>query len=165
MYLATLIHADLCASVGSPLVANASLALDLSTALFGGALIGLASMLVLLFSGRVVGISGVVGGLLPPRPGDLDWRVSFVVGLLVGGLALSVILPGALDLSALPRGPLELVLGGALVGVGTRMGNGCTSGHGVCGIGRLSRRSILATITFISFAALTVFLTRHVFGG
>ncbi|MCA9719274.1 MAG: hypothetical protein KC468_31685, partial [Myxococcales bacterium] len=106
---------------------------DLAAALFGGALIGLASMLLLLFSGRVAGISGVVGGLLPPRLGDLDWRVGFVAGLLVGGLALRLALPSTLDLSTLPDSTPLLLLGGALVGVGTRMGNGCTSGHGVCG--------------------------------
>ncbi len=165
MYLAGLTAPSV--SESSLLLADAStsLAFDMSAALFGGALIGVASMLVLLFSGRVVGVSGVVGGLLPPRLGDLDWRVGFVAGLLVGGLLLSALLPGTLDLSALPRTPLALVLGGALVGVGTRMGNGCTSGHGVCGIGRLSRRSIFATVTFMTFAALTVYLSRHVFGG
>jgi uncharacterized membrane protein YedE/YeeE len=136
--------------------------LPLLASLAGGLLIGAASLGLLALSGRVAGISGIVGGLLPPQRGDLDWRLGFLAGLLGGGLLLQALV-------GLPDGVTGsravLVVGGLLVGFGTRLGNGCTSGHGVCGIGRASPRSLAAVITFMSFGFLTVFLTRHMFGG
>jgi uncharacterized membrane protein YedE/YeeE len=130
---------------------------DWIRALAGGALIGVSASLMLAFNGRVTGISGIVGGLVQPTPGDLGWRALFVAGLLVGGLLALLALPGAVGGAAVPVGTAALA--GLLVGVGTRLGNGCTSGHGVCGIARLSPRSLAATVTFISTGAVTVFLT------
>jgi hypothetical protein len=127
----------------------------------GGALIGLASVAVLVSHGRVAGISGICGRLLSPLPGDRAWRVAFLGGLVATSVALAWGYPEAFDRSALPSTPW-LALAGALVGFGTRLGNGCTSGHGVCGISRLSRRSIVATGTFMLTAALTVLWMRGV---
>ncbi|OJT22313.1 YeeE/YedE family protein [Archangium sp. Cb G35] len=133
--------------------------------LLGGALIGLSASLLLLANGRVAGISGVVGSLLAPVRGDIAWRVLFFGGLLTGGLLLAWLRPGSFavpaDLSS--GGALLLVVAGLLVGFGARLGNGCTSGHGVCGISRGSARSIVATLTFMATGVLTVFLARHVF--
>jgi uncharacterized membrane protein YedE/YeeE len=134
-----------------------SIPTDWIRALAGGALIGVSASLMLAFNGRVTGISGIVGGLVQPMPGDLGWRALFVAGLLVGGLLALLALPGAVGGAAVPVGTAALA--GLLVGVGTRLGNGCTSGHGVCGIARLSPRSLAATVTFISTGAVTVFLT------
>jgi hypothetical protein len=136
--------------------------LPLLASLAGGLLIGVASLSLLALSGRVAGISGIVGGLLPPQRGDLGWRLAYLVGLLGGGLLLQALvgLPTTVPVS---RG--ALIVGGLLVGFGTRLGNGCTSGHGVCGLGRGSPRSLAAVLTFMSFAFLTVFLTRHILGG
>ena len=128
--------------------------------LVGGLLIGLAVALMLLLNGRVAGISGILGGLLTLRTGEALWRAAFVAGLLLGALAY-VRAAGA---SVAVVAPLPAVLaGGLLVGFGTRLGSGCTSGHGLCGMARLSRRSVAATATFFGVAMLTVFLTRHVF--
>ena len=128
--------------------------------LVGGLLIGLAVALMLLLNGRVAGISGILGGLLTLRTGEALWRAAFVAGLLLGALAY-VRAAGA---SVAVIAPLPAVLaGGLLVGFGTRLGSGCTSGHGLCGMARLSRRSVAATATFFGVAMLTVFLTRHVF--
>ena len=130
------------------------------TSLAGGMLLGLAAALFILFSGRVLGISGIVGGLLRPRKGDAGWRLAFVLGMLV-----------APSLYALFAGPLQpridagwgmVVVAGLLVGVGTRYGSGCTSGHGVCGLSRLSPRSLVATLAFMGAGFVTVFLIRHV---
>lgn len=130
------------------------------SALLGGALIGLASAAMLLLNGKVAGVSGIVSGLLRPVAGDTAWRALFVVGLLSGGLLLRWLYPAAFDLSGAPS--LGLVaLAGVLVGVGTRLGNGCTSGHGVCGVSRLAPRSLLATATFMLTGALTVFAMNH----
>jgi uncharacterized membrane protein YedE/YeeE len=130
---------------------------DWIRALEGGALIGLSASLMLGLNGRVTGISGIVGGLVAPAAGDVAWRALFVAGLLAGGLLARAALPGAFSASA---APLWLVaVAGLLVGFGTRLGNGCTSGHGVCGIARLSPRSIAATLTFITTGALTVLAT------
>jgi len=136
--------------------------LPLLASLAGGILIGGASLGLLALSGRVAGISGIVGGLLPPQRGDLDWRLAYLAGLLGGGLLLhaTVGLP-----SAIPGSRTVLIVGGLLVGFGTRLGNGCTSGHGVCGLGRASPRSLAAVLTFMSVGFLTVFLTRHFPGG
>lgn len=127
-------------------------------ALAGGALIGLSASLMLAFNGRVAGISGIVGGLVHPAPGDLGWRALFVGGLLFGGLLAALALPAAFPAARVSWATAALA--GLLVGVGTRLANGCTSGHGVCGVSRLSLRSIAATATFIATGAVTVALTR-----
>jgi uncharacterized protein len=127
------------------------------TSLAGGALIGFAAAMLLLLSGRVAGISGIVGGLLWPQRGDVAWRLAFVGGLLVAPLAM-------LFYSVNPRidaGLGTLALAGLLVGLGTRYGAGCTSGHGVCGLSRLSPRSLVATGAFMAAGIVTVFVTRH----
>jgi len=134
---------------------------DLVAAAVGGVLIGLASLAALLASGRVVGISGVVGGLLPPRPGDSSWRWSFLVGLLSGGALLQLVWPQTLEFSH-QGSTASLIAAGLLVGVGTRVGNGCTSGHGVCGVSRLSQRSLVATGIFMAAAIATVYFTHHI---
>ena len=130
--------------------------------LSGGILIGLATALLLLANGRVAGVSGILGGLLRPARGDVAWRVAFVLGLFVAPivwLAMRAMPPAQIDHS-----PALLAVGGLLVGVGTRFGSGCTSGHGVCGIARLSPRSLLATACFMAAGFVTVFVVRHVLG-
>lgn len=131
--------------------------------LAGGLLIGLAAALLLLLNGRISGISGIVGGLLVPNPkgSEAGWRAAFVAGLLLGALAYMLATGGAALVSVQTSVPV-LVVAGLLVGFGTRLGSGCTSGHGLCGIARLSKRSIVATAVFFGVAMLTVFLTRHV---
>jgi uncharacterized membrane protein YedE/YeeE len=131
--------------------------------LIGGALIGLASAALLLANGKVAGISGIVGRSFFPGTGDIDWRLAFLVGLPLGAWLATRMTSDALGF-AIVSNPLELVVGGLLVGVGTQLGNGCTSGHGVCGMARGSRRSIVATLTFMATAGLTVFIARHVLG-
>ena len=132
--------------------------------LLGGLLIGAASALLLLANGRIAGISGILGRSLFPAAGDLGWRLTFLLGLPVGaGLVLQ--LGPAQDAFAIASSPALLVAGGLLVGIGTQLGNGCTSGHGVCGMGRGSKRSIVATLTFMAVAAATVFAVRHLLGG
>ena len=132
--------------------------------LLGGALIGLSASLLLLANGRVAGISGVMGSLLAPVRGDIAWRVLFFGGLLAGGLWLVWLRPAAFSAPAsLSGGGVALlVAAGLLVGFGSRLGSGCTSGHGICGISRGSVRSIAATLTFMATGVLTVFLVRHV---
>lgn len=132
---------------------------SISWALAGGALIGLSASLLLALNGRVAGISGIVGGLLVPTRGDVVWRALFVAGLVAGGIAAYLVSPESFDASGAPALPL-VALAGALVGLGTRLGNGCTSGHGVCGISRLSPRSLAATLTFMTTGALTVLVMR-----
>lgn len=132
--------------------------------LLGGAIIGLAASLLLLGAGRVAGISGIVGGLLLPQAGDAAWRAVFVAGLLAGGLGLRLIAP-ALVTNELPRSAAALIAAGFLVGFGTRLGNGCTSGHGVCGISRGSMRSVVATVTFMATGIATAWVMANVFGG
>lgn len=132
--------------------------------LVGGALIGLGASLLLLFNGRVAGISGIFGGLLFREPGDTAWRAAFVAGLLLGGVALAVAHPGAFP-QAGGGGSVGLVVAaGLLVGLGARLGDGCTSGHGVCGLSRLSVRSLVATMTFMATAAITVYVSHHLLG-
>ena len=133
-------------------------------ALVGGVLIGLAAAALLLLDGKIAGISGIVGGLTQPKPGDVGWRAAFLLGLLVGGTGLLAWRPEALGPPAVAS-TVTFVLAGLLVGAGTRLGNGCTSGHGVCGVGRGSMRSLVATATFMTTGAATVFLVRHVLGG
>ena len=129
----------------------------------GGALIGLAAALLLALNGRIAGISGILGGLLPPRLGDVAWRVLFVVGLALGAGAWEAISGGAAGYRMQASLPM-LVVAGLLVGFGTRWGAGCTSGHGICGLARLSPRSLVAVGVFMASAALTVFVLRHVVG-
>jgi uncharacterized membrane protein YedE/YeeE len=128
----------------------------------GGLLIGLGAALLLLANGRIAGVSGIVGGLLRPARGDVGWRLAFVLGLLaapLGWLALQAMPPAQID-----HMPALLAAGGLLVGLGTRFGSGCTSGHGVCGIARLSPRSLVATLCFMAAGFATVFVTRHIMG-
>lgn len=133
---------------------------NLITALIGGSLIGLSATLLLLFNGRVAGISGIVSGAIG-FSNDGTWKRLFIAGLLVGGwLYESVVATQPTPVSALSPG--AMIIGGFLVGVGTRLGNGCTSGHGVCGLGRLSVRSLAAVLTFLTTGFMTVFITRHV---
>ncbi len=135
-----------------------------ASALAGGALIGLSASLLLVFNGRIAGISSIVGGLFAPRDG-LGWRAAFLAGLLAGGLLLAWLWPQGLA----PRGPtLPIALvaaAGLMVGFGTQLGSGCTSGHGVCGLSRLSVRSLVAVVTFMATGALAVFFVRHVLPG
>jgi uncharacterized membrane protein YedE/YeeE len=128
-----------------------------SQALLGGALIGLAASLLLLLNGRIAGISGILGGLLIPRDRP-TWRALFLGGLAVAGFLAASVEPEAIGES--PRNVVMLALAGTLVGVGTRLGNGCTSGHGVCGMGRFSKRSFLATLTFMATGIATVTAVR-----
>ena len=128
--------------------------------LIGGLLIGWASALLLLLNGRISGISGIVGGLLAPKAADAGWRVVFVAGLLLGAFVYMLATGGTIPVRIEASLPV-LVAAGLLVGFGTRLGSGCTSGHGLCGVARLSRRSIVATSVFFGVAMLTVFLTRH----
>ena len=132
------------------------------TGLLGGLLIGLSAVLLLWVNGRIAGISGIVGGLLSPTQGEMAWRASFVIGMLTGGAAY-LLATGGLGVAVQVNTGL-MALAGLLVGFGTRLGGGCTSGHGVCGIGRLSQRSIVATGSFMLAAAVTVFVVRHVLG-
>tara|TARA_R110002072_G_scaffold213210_7_gene370568 strand:- start:308 stop:727 length:420 start_codon:yes stop_codon:yes gene_type:complete len=135
--------------------------LDPITALTGGALIGLAAAVLALFNGRVAGISGILGGLLDGERTNLAWRAAFVAGLIAAGfVALKLTSPDVNIAAGWPT----LIIGGLLVGVGTRLGSGCTSGHGVCGMARGSQRSILATAVYIAVAVATVYVTRHVMG-
>ncbi|MCG6200116.1 YeeE/YedE family protein [Psychromonas antarctica] len=131
------------------------------SALAGGALLGLSASLLMLFSGKVAGISGIIGGLLAPQKGEFTWRLAFAVGM-VGSLFL--LKPFSIDLPDLVSQPsVYIILAGLLVGFGTRLGNGCTSGHGIIGLGRFSKRSIAATSVFMIVAALVVLL-RQQFG-
>jgi len=132
-------------------------------ALCGGAIIGLAATFLLLFNGRVAGVSGIAGGLVGGAEGR-PWRLAFVLGMVAGGLLLKLLAPGVFGSEGLVRSPLLLVGAGLLVGYGTRMANGCTSGHGVCGLSRGSVRSLAATLTFMATGAGTVFLVRHLGG-
>lgn len=132
------------------------------SSLAGGVLIGLATAMFLLLNGRIAGISGILGGLLRPIKGDIGWRVAFVAGLIFSPIAYSVAAPlpaVQIDISA-----ASLIMAGLLVGIGTRYGSGCTSGHGVCGLSRLSPHSMVATAMFMLAGFVTVFVTRHLIG-
>jgi uncharacterized protein len=133
-------------------------------ALFGGACIGLAAFLLLVTTGRVAGVSGIAAGLVVPAParGDVGWRLAFVGGLVVGGVVLSRFLPVGPVATSTP--PAVLAAAGLLVGFGTRLGGGCTSGHGVCGVADLRRRSIVATAVFMATGIATVAVVRHLVG-
>ena len=130
--------------------------------LAGGLMIGTASVLFLVLNGRIAGISGIVGGLLKPAKGDIAWRVAFVVGLVLSPLVFAIAAP-------LPQVHVEasypvLIMAGLLVGIGTRYGSGCTSGHGVCGLSRRSPRSMVATLAFMFAGFVTVYVVRHLLG-
>lgn len=132
--------------------------------LFGGALTGLAAASLMLLTGRVAGVSGIFGGLLALRPADQGWRIAFVAGLIAAPL-LATLAGNPLPAPAMTSNLALVAIGGLLVGFGSRMGNGCTSGHGVCGFARLSLRSIAATVIFMATAVITVAIARHGFGG
>jgi len=135
---------------------------NISGGLLGGVLIGIAALLLLLLNGRIAGISGILGGIIKSDvPGERFWRIAFICGLMLGA-ALYAFMRGGFALRLQADAPM-LILAGLLVGSGTRLGSGCTSGHGVCGLARRSPRSAVATITFMIVAALTVFVTRHLF--
>jgi len=126
----------------------------------GGLLIGLAAVTLLIANGRIAGVSGIIGGLLRPAQGDAGWRILFVTGLWLGALCFAAI-GGGLFPVEVKTSLRVIVVAGLLVGIGTRMGSGCTSGHGVCGIARFSRRSLVATAVFMAAGIATVFVTRH----
>jgi uncharacterized protein len=132
-------------------------------ALAGGVLIGLAATLFALLNGRIAGISGIVGGLLKPTAGDILWRAAFVAGLLLAPAAYEL-LTGRLPRLHIQAGTALVVLAGLLVGVGTRYGSGCTSGHGVCGLARRSPRSVTATLVFMAAGFATAYVLRHLLG-
>ena len=132
------------------------------SALIGGALIGGAATLLLALNGRIAGVAGILGGLLPAAKGDAAWRLLFLAGLVIGAFAYATLSGGAplvID-ATLPM----LIAGGLITGFGARLGGGCTSGHGVCGLGRLSPRSLAATCVFMATTFLTVAVVRHVIG-
>ncbi len=130
----------------------------------GGLLVGFAAGMVLLANGRVAGVSGMVSSVVRPQSADASWQALFLVGLAAGGMLLAWLDPGALP--AGPIAPLQLTLAaGLLVGFGARLGGGCTSGHALCGIGRLSRRSVVAATCFIVAGAAAVWISRHLLGG
>jgi hypothetical protein len=132
----------------------------------GGLLIGLSAIVLMAGIGRIAGLSGIFAGLLSPAwNAEQSWRAIFILGLLAG-TALTALL-GGIDLAsvAFSGGPASIIVGGVLVGLGTALGSGCTSGHGICGISRLSPRSMISTVIFMGVAVATVFLTRHVIGG
>ena len=129
----------------------------------GGAMIGLSAALMMILTGRIAGISGILGGLMTTRNGDMPWRVAFLAGLIVAPL-LGLSLGYIVDPPAMPSSWIVVIVAGLLVGFGTRLGSGCTSGHGVCGIARLSPRSIVATLVFMAVAIAVVAIQRHVIG-
>ncbi len=130
----------------------------------GGALIGASASAMLLVEGRVAGISGIVGGLFSPKAGDIGWRVAFLAGLGLAGLGATLLAPALVAVET-DRTPVMLVAAGLLVGVGTRIGNGCTSGHGVCGLSRMSPRSLASVITFMTVGALVAVAVGRLMGG
>ena len=132
--------------------------------LAGGALIGLSASLLWATHGRIAGITGIVGEAFRRRAGDLEWRLLFIAGLVGGGAVIARLWPGTLG-AGVVRSPAVLVVAGLLVGFGTRLGNGCTSGHGVCGVARLSPRSLVATAVFMASGMATVWILRHALGG
>ena len=134
-----------------------------ASAAAGGILIGTAVGMLLLLNGRIAGVSGILGGLLRPQRGDAAWRIAFIAGLLAAPLCYAIVgkLPPITFDATLPA----IAVAGLLVGIGTRYGAGCTSGHGICGIARLSPRSIAATLCFMAAGMATVFVARHLLGG
>lgn len=137
---------------------------DILEPLVGGTLIGIAATLLLLFTGRIAGISGIVAGLFHPRQGDRGWRLAFVAGMFGAGALIASMWPAAFAIE-ISRPTWLLVVAGLLVGFGSRLGNGCTSGHGVCGLSRLSPRSLAVTLTFMTTGVLAATATRILGGG
>jgi len=133
------------------------------TAIIGGMIIGLAAGLLWFLNGRILGVSGIIGGIFAFSNQDTLWRVLFLMGLLSGGAIMYGVQPSAFEM--LPISTPAVLLAGFLVGFGTRLSNGCTSGHGVCGISRISARSISATLVFMAAGAITVGVVRHMLGG
>lgn len=132
--------------------------------LSGGVLLGVASALFILLNGRVLGISGILGGLLPPKAGDTLWRVAFLMGMASAPVVYELVAPaGFIEAPRIDASYGLIAIAGLLVGLGTRYGSGCTSGHGVCGLSRLSPRSMVATATFMAAGFLVVFIARHLF--
>jgi uncharacterized membrane protein YedE/YeeE len=131
------------------------------TALFGGVLLGLSAALLLLVNGRIAGISGILSGLLQPKKSDTSWRVLFLIGMISAGM-LAPFFGFSLPQTLPQTSTIWIAVAGLLVGIGTKLANGCTSGHGICGMGRLSSRSIIATIIFMAAAFFTVYLRFHV---
>lgn len=131
------------------------------SALAGGALLGIAVTILWLWNGRIAGISGILGGLLQPKTGDVAWRTAFIIGLIVSPVAYSLFTE--LPTIEIDAGLPLLILAGLLVGIGTRYGAGCTSGHGVCGLARFSPRSLVATLSFMFTGFITVWFVRHLF--
>ncbi|MYM31470.1 YeeE/YedE family protein [Duganella sp. CY15W] len=129
-------------------------------ALTGGLLIGLAAALLIIFNGRIAGISGILGGLLKPHTGDIAWRFAFIAGLIAAPVIYAMVF--TLPAVSIEADTLTLIIAGLLVGLGTRYGSGCTSGHGVCGISRLSPRSMIATLIFMAAGFMMVYLVRHI---
>ena len=132
--------------------------------LLGGILLGIATALYVLLHGRILGISGIVAGLLPPKEGDRDWRIALILGLVSAPIWAALIL-GLQPIVEIDTNWLAILLAGVLVGFGAQYSSGCTSGHGICGLSRLSPRSLVATLAFMSAGFLTVFVIRHVIGG
>jgi uncharacterized membrane protein YedE/YeeE len=132
--------------------------------LIGGMLIGLSASMLMLLNGRIAGISGIVAGALRPEREEWGWRICFIAGLVGAGAIARIISPASLAIG-ISRPLWILLLAGFLVGLGTRLGSGCTSGHGVCGLSRGSMRSLAATLTFMAAGVLTVYLTNQAFGG
>ncbi|HCH5255386.1 TPA: YeeE/YedE family protein [Vibrio parahaemolyticus] len=128
--------------------------------LFGGILLGISTTILLLVNGKIAGISGIMNGIMSPKKGDYSWRLLFAVGMIAGGL-ISILMLGVAVPSTANLSLGMVIAAGLLVGIGTRLGNGCTSGHGICGMGRLSKRSIVATCVFMAVAGLTVFVRLH----
>jgi uncharacterized membrane protein YedE/YeeE len=133
------------------------------SSLAGGVLLGVASALFVLLNGRILGISGILGGLLPAKTGDTSWRVTFLLGLLASPLVMKALAPTEfLHAPRIDASMAMVVVAGLLVGIGTRYGSGCTSGHGVCGLSRLSPRSMAATGLFMAAGFATVFVLKHI---
>jgi len=130
--------------------------------LVGGILLGLASAAFILINGRILGISGILGGLLSPRAGDVGWRIAFLLGMAASPWVASLIFPeGLIEAPRIEAGYAAIAIAGLLVGFGTRYGSGCTSGHGVCGLSRFSPRSLVSTLTFMGLGFATVYVVRH----
>jgi len=130
--------------------------------LFGGALIGFAAVLLMAFNGRIAGMTGILSGLIPPLAADWPWRAAFLAGAIVAPFVYMAV--GGSFSFDVPVSPAALIVGGLLVGIGVHFGGGCPSGHGICGIGRLSPRSFAAVATFMAAAFVTVFVIRHLIG-
>lgn len=131
----------------------------------GGALIGLAAVMLMALNGRIFGATGILAGLMTPQSSsDFSWRLALVAGMVSAPMVYWLVAGSSVDVTIV-SGPVTTVLGGLIVGIGVTFGTGCTSGHGVCGISRLSRRSIVATLTFMLTTAITVYVIRHMFGG